>query len=246
MSELNMSDSDAKPCPSTTNGVSVGDKLRCKESSGSGGALRIGEWHTVTYVSANSTTVCVVGSTVHWELSRFDLIIHFLPAVVAEPNPYADWKSGDSVRCLDATEAGDMLAYEHIYEIDNGPFFQSGMYRIRLVGLPMHTWHCNRFERVAPIVDVHSEPDKQADQSDVELMHADEARRLADEHFMANGLELRLAIKAAIDAAVAKGESSANIHMSDSVYTAAERWVSKRGYSMSIVAGFTWRIISWE
>lgn len=240
-----------------------------------------------------------------------------MPAVVAEPNPYADWKSGDSVRCLEAADSGEFLADKHVYEIDNGPFFKSDKWRIRLVGLPRHEWNCERFERVAPIVDVHSEPDKpvvrvgsrvrcddasgtgaslgegnvytvasvqphgsdtflrlnycsgmgwdisrftilpdevapsvplpHADQSDVELMHADEARRLADEHFMANGRELRLAIKAAIDAAVAEGGSRANIHISDSVFAAAERCISKLGYGLSSAGpGFTRRIISWE
>lgn len=157
------------------------------------------------------------------------------------------WKSGDSVRCLNARDSWGLLVSEHVYEIDGDPCV-GGEYGpgIRLVGIPSHYWDCERFERVAPIVDVHSEPDKQADQSDVELMHADEARRLADSHFMANGRELRLAIKAAIDAAVAKGESIAHIHMPDSVFPAAERWVSKRGYSLSMVPGFTRGTISWQ
>lgn len=78
----------------------------------------------------------------------------------AKPCPYADWKSGDSVRCLDSADSGEFLADNHVYEIDNGPFFKSDKWRIRLVGLPKHEWNCERFERVAPIVDVHSEPDK--------------------------------------------------------------------------------------
>ncbi len=227
------------------------------------------------------------------------------------------WKSGDSVRCLNARDSWGLLVSEHVYEIDGDPCV-GGEYGpgIRLVGIPSHYWDCERFERVATIVDVHFEPDKpvvrvgsrvrcddasgtgaslgegnvytvasvqpygsdtflrlndcsgmgwhisrftilpdevapsvplpHADQSDVELMHADEARRLADEHFMANGRELRLEIKAAIDAAVAKGESIAHIHMPDSVFPAAERWVSKRGYSLSMVPGFTRGTISWQ
>lgn len=166
---------------------------------------------------------------------------------VAEPNPYADWKSGDSVRCLDAVDSGEFLADKHVYEINNGPFVKFDKWHIRLVGLPKHEWNCERFERVSPIVDVHSEPDKRADKSDADLMTADEARRRCDEHFMANGRELRLAIKAAIDAAVADGDSRADIHISDSVFAAAERWISKLGYGLSSAGpGFTRRIISWE
>lgn len=163
MSELNMSDSDAKPCPSTTNGVSVGDKLRCNDSRGSCGVLHSGEWYTVCKIHSSETgNVFITGSDVAWALYRFDLIIRFLraPAVVPQPNPYADWKSGDSVRCLEAADSGEFLADKHVYEIDNGPFLKSDKWRIRLVGLPRHEWNCERFERVAPIVDVHSEPDK--------------------------------------------------------------------------------------
>lgn len=241
-----------------------------------------------------------------------------MPAVVAEPNPYADWKSGDSVRCLEAADSGEFLADKHVYEIDNGPFFKSDKWRIRLVGLPRHEWNCERFERVAPIVDVHSEPDKpvvrvgsrvrcddddgaanpwivagdtyivsafhvmddepmigvdgdlsaswrlsrftllpdevapvvpavQADFADADLMTADEARRRCDALFMANGRELRLEVKTAIDAAVANGNSRANIHVSDELFGSVKRWLAKNGYSLSsIEPGFTWRMISWE
>ena len=164
MSELNMSDSDAKPCPSTTNGVSVGDKLRCNDSRGSCGVLHSGEWYTVCKIHSSETgNVFITGSDVAWALYRFDLIIRFLraPAVVPQPNPYTDWKSGDSVRCLNASASWGMLAEQHVYEIDGNLVLRDDCGPgIHLVGIPSHEWDCNRFERVSPIVDVHSEPDK--------------------------------------------------------------------------------------
>lgn len=153
-------------CPRTNETIAVGDKLRCCSHVGAGGALTFFKWYDVSRVPAeDSGNVCIVGSDVHWALHRFDKIIRraAVTAVVepvAEQNSYADWKSGDSVRCLNAANSGTFLADNHIYEIEYGPFVKSDNDRIRLVGLPMHEWNCERFERVAPIVDVHSEPDK--------------------------------------------------------------------------------------
>lgn len=300
----------------------VGDTVRCVNAIGSGDPfLEHGSEYKITGIYAEASRILLDGSSGYWNHERFEWVpkaVEPAPAVVAEPNPYADWKSGDSVRCLNASASWGMLAEQHVYEIDGNLVLRDDCGPgIHLVGIPSHEWDCNRFERVSPIVDVHSEPDKpvvrvgfrvrcddnsgnarsklfvglkyivssltehdgetficvddetgaswqlsrftllpdevapsvpaaQADLADDDLMHADEARRLADEHFMANGLELRLAIEDAIAAAVAKGESIAHIHISDSVFPAAERWVSKRGYSLSMVPGFTRGTISWQ
>lgn len=306
MSELNMS-------------WQVGDSVRCVHADCCEGRFKAGTVYQIAGLPSVSY-LQVDGVFGSWDRDRFELVgtaADPKPDPIADPNSYADWKSGDSVRCLNASASWGMLAEQHVYEIDGNLVWRDDCGPgIHLVGIPSHEWDCSRFERVAPIVDVHSEPDKpvvrvgsrvrcdsasgtgaslgegnvytvasvqphgsdtflrlndcsgmgwdisrftilpdevapsvplpHADQSDVELMHADEARRLADEHFMANGLELRLAIKYAIAAAVAKGESIAHVHISDSVFPAAVRWISKRGYSMSMVPGFTRGTISWE
>lgn len=296
----------------------VGDTVRCVDSRASSNLLTRGAVYKIRSVDTECAMLTLYAVYGQWSADRFECVHREVePPTVAAPNPYADWKSGDSVRCLDATGSHEMLAENHVYEIEHGPFAKSDKDRIQLVGLSGYEWNCERFERVAPIVDVHSEPDKpvvrvgsrvrcddasgtgswlveggvytvasvnlhdcdtfvrlndaigmgwdisrftllpdevapvvsasQADLTDAVLMPADVARRLADEHFMEHGRELRLEIKAAIDAAVANGEYRANVHMSDSVYGAAQRWLAKSEYRLSSGdPGFTRRTISWQ
>lgn len=295
----------------------VGDTVRCVDANSSADhRLVYGSTYTIASMDAEYFRISIAGVPGYWNHERFELVpeaveVYHAPAVVAEPNPYADWKSGDSVRCDDELCANGLLHSQHVYEIEQ---IDHESKLVSLVGVPKR-WGVARFERVTPIVDVHSEPDKpvvrvgsrvrcdyamnsqsdlgddqiyvvsavdttgryiavdgssnpywlmsrftllpdevapvvpaaQEDLADAVLMPADHARQLADAHFMTHGRELRLEIKAAIDAAVANGEYRANVHMSDSVYGAAQRWLAKSEYRLSSGdPGFTRRTISWQ
>lgn len=143
----------------------VGDTVRCVNAIGSGDPfLEHGSEYKITGIYAEASRILLDGSSGYWNHERFEWVpkaVEPAPAVVAEPNPYADWKSGDSVRCLNASASWGMLAEQHVYEIDGNLVLRDDCGPgIHLVGIPSHEWDCNRFERVSPIVDVHSEPDK--------------------------------------------------------------------------------------
>jgi hypothetical protein len=299
----------------------VGDNVRCVDGSQSDSLLKSESIYSIRALPSPSY-LSVDGVSGAWQRDRFKLVgIATDPKTEHVPsNPYADWKSGDSVRCVDATDSSDMLAYHHVYEIDCAPTISAASKsRIRLVGMPINQWNCERFERVAPIVDVHSEPDKpvvrvgsrvrcddasgpgspwivagaiytvsafgeledepyigfdsdigpswklsrftllpdevapvvpssQADQSDADLMTADEARRRCDERFMEHCRELRHVAKAAIESAIVDGDASASIDVPNGDYYPLQRWLSRFGYRLSIDAkkiGCVLARISW-
>lgn len=298
----------------------VGDTVRCVNAIGSGDPfLEHGSEYKITGIYAQASRILLDGSSGYWNHERFEWVpkaVEFepAPAVVAEQNSYADWKSGDSVRCIDDLCSKGMLLSQHVYEIEQ---IGHASKLLCLVGVS-GSWGFSRFERVAPIVDVHSEPDKpavrvgsrvrcddasgfassyltvgriyevgelrqitdgaaicikgcdapwllsrftllpdevapvvpaaQADQSDADLMTADEARRKCDERFMEHCRELRHVAKTAIESAIYGGDASACIEVPHGDYYPLQRWLSRLGYGLSVDAkkiGCVLARISW-
>lgn len=135
---------------SECNDLKPGDIVQCRDDGVSHGCLSAGRVYTISEQprsgdDLNYDYVMLDGVTGIWHKDRFEMA-----------GPHADWKPGDSVRCLDDLCSKGLLHSQHVYEIEQIGHASKLMCLVGVSG----SWGFSRFERVSPIVDVHSEPDK--------------------------------------------------------------------------------------